>query len=715
MHCPYLLEINLKKAIANILPMMFILVLAGCNLPGKAAPEPGTVAPKATSQPESAIAAPTVIPTTIPEPLPSGYTDLLQNKIASGEWTLEVGLVTMLRLFAGEIQAGEAGLGQGVKETEGTGILLLAGNYLQTGTDQATKDEITRLINVLVPTQEALDRYSIPEEQATIRMPGPADGAGKQAAPVRQGEDCDDLWASTFSGTGTPTYPCFLFGEQIIAGNAYRVYYPLAWYGDANHDFSYYKATQEAVQKAITKFKVYGAIRPIYFVFNTFNRDQNLYALTLNAFRPEVEACPVMIYPLATALDQDNFQQIVAHEIFHCFQAWNLPDQYFKPGDDAAWWVEGSAEYFSNVVYPGTDFEYRFVEEFSELSKFNPLTDMSYENFVFFQSMGNRVGPEGVIAMLSTMPTAPGPDLQLAALAAVLRMEDTFEGFVRSILDNTLIDTNKSPMNIPIKYTGEVSLTTTAKMDFSGQPFVFARYLVTFDSEKNFEVETLPDGTGRSAWRPRELVGGWSPFPATTSGGCEELPYILYVITTTPGGERKESITATLVSEAPCDKCVVGRWESTNDSILSYMQSILPSGEDSGMTVQSATGVMFMDFKEDGTGAGGYENLKVHQIGVGSAEGSEAFVTFHGTSSGPYTADGSSLIGLNETIDMSVAVDVIVNGISVGSSTIPFRPEDFPIGSAIPTPYTCDGNTLTTWPPVEGATVEPITWTRTSP
>jgi hypothetical protein len=38
------------------------------------------------------------------------------------------------------------------------------------------------------------------------------------------------------------------------------------------------------------------------------------------------------------------------------------------------------------------------------------------------------------------------------------------------------------------------------------------------------------------------------------------------------------------------------------------MQSILPSGEDSTMTVQSATGVMFMDFKETAL-ARRYENL----------------------------------------------------------------------------------------------------------
>jgi hypothetical protein len=55
----------------------------------------------------------------------------------------------------------------------------MAGGYLQTGTDQATKDELTRLLNIIVPSREALEQYSIPDEQASARSP-------KVAAPVSQ-------------------------------------------------------------------------------------------------------------------------------------------------------------------------------------------------------------------------------------------------------------------------------------------------------------------------------------------------------------------------------------------------------------------------------------------------------------------------------------------------------------------------------------------------
>ena len=120
---------------------------------------------------------------------------------------------------------------------------------------------------------------------------------------------------------------------------------------------------------------------------------------------------------------------------------------------------------------------------------------------------------------------------------------------------------------------------------------------------------------------------------------------------------------------------------------------------------------MFMSFGSDSIGSGGYENLKVHETGVGGGASAEVFVTFDGVASGPYTADGSALTGLNEKVTISVTVQIP----SVGSTTVPFKQEDFPVSSGNPTRYTCDGDTLTMWPSVEGATVEPITWTRTSP
>ncbi len=712
----------MKKQNSIYFALVFILIASQACSAGGTAPESAGGSP--TALPEAG----ETTPTAIPEPLPSGYMQLLQNKIASGEWTQEEGLVTLLKMFAGEIQVSEAGLGQGVLEAEGTGILQLAGGYLQSGSDQAVKDEITRLLNLLVPTQEALDRYSIPVEQASSRAPG-------LAALVRQTEeDCGLLWSRGFPDARTPVFPCFFFDDVNVAGNVYKVYYPLAWRGDASRD-PYYADTLEAVQKAITIFQDYGSVKPIYFVFSTLADASNpidILASTQTAFfrqavtgadgTVESEACPVIINPSAMVLKPGPFKQIVAHEIFHCFQAWNLEDQFNGPGTDSWWWGEGTAEYFSNLVYPAVNYEYRFADSFVGLSRFRPLTNMDYENFVFFQFLGNSIGPDGVIAMLRSMPTTPGRDAQLAALAAVSGMEDTFEAFVRSILDQTLTDSDGTSLaaaassagySFNIDFTEIFLITDITNRDFLGYPFVFDRYQIIFENQKSFAVETLTVGAGRAAWRADGVVGGWGPFPVTATGGCEDLTYILYVITTTPAAVRTETIATTMVTEAPCDACLIGRWEATNDSMLSYMQSVVSTGEDNVPTVESVTGIAFLDFDANGTGTGGYEKFMVHETGVGGNEGTEVFYTFQGFSSGPYTADGSALIGLSGTTEMVVTLQIVANGVAMGSTTVPIRPEDFPVSSTISTAYSCNGDTLTTWPPADG--VEPIEWIHVSP
>jgi hypothetical protein len=697
----------MKKQNSKYFALVFILIASQACSSGGTAAEPTGVT--TTAIPEAS----ETTPTEIAGPLPSGYMELFNNKVASGEWTEEEGLVTLLKMFIGEIQVSEVDLGQGVLQAEGTGILRLATGYLQTGTDQAVKDEITRLLNLLVPSQEALDRYSIPAEQAGGRLPG-------LAAPARQDpEECNLLWTSGFPDASSPAFPCFLFDKQNIAGNWYWVYYPLAWRGVDSLD-QYYTATLQAVQKAITLYQTYGTVQSIYFVFSTLPDVRDTLEWTIYAstdtinFRPAVTnadgtvqpaSCPVVINPSALALEISEYKQAIAHEIFHCFQAWNLRDQLNGPGEDNAWWVEGTAEYFSNLVYPAVNAEHEFWDDFNELSKIKPLTNLSYEDFVFFQFWGNRIGADGVIATLRTMPTRPGREAQLAALAAVSGMEETFEEFVRSILDKTLIDSDGSNMGFDFDFNEEFSFTDNQYKDFSSNPFIFSRFLVNFDS---VAVETLSDGVGRSAWRASESVGGWGPFPATAASGCEVLSYILYVITTTPDVVRTETA---MVTDAPCDDCLIGRWEATNDSMLSYMQSVISVGDDAP-TVESTSGVAFMEFDANGTGAGGYEDFNVNATGVGGNEANEVLVNFEGFSSGPFTADGDALIGLSETTDMLVTVQGVANGVSF-SSTVPFGPDDFPVNSTISTAYSCDGDSLTTWPPAEG--VEPIEWIHVSP
>jgi hypothetical protein len=198
------------------------------------------------------------------------------------------------------------------------------------------------------------------------------------------------------------------------------------------------------------------------------------------------------------------------------------------------------------------------------------------------------------------------------------------------------------------------------------------------------------------------------------------LLYILYAITTTPGAEREETIATTMVTADPCDECLLGRWQATNDSLVAYLQSVVAAGGATLPKVEGTTGTQFLAFQGDGTGSGGYEQFKVHEMGLAGVATTEVYVTFDGFASGPYTADGSTLIASYEAGTpragvIVVTAELFANGASLGTSTIPFRPEDLPVASGIPTTYSCEGDTLTMFPPAEGATVAPVVYLRASP
>ena len=651
--------------------------------------------------------------------MPTGYTDFLQDKIDSGKWTLEAGLVTMLRLFAGEIPASQADLGPGVLETEGTGVLQMAGGYLETGTDQATKDELARLLNIIIPSQEALERYSISEEQASAHGP-------KVAAPARQDDfvKCEALWADGFplQSTTTTKFPCFLSLPGIVGSTFFGVFFPLAWKGDESK-FEFAASTWIAAEASIAEFQGFGTVPPIFFVFTTLNQDgwglDMAVETFYRSFRPGTEACPVIIYPTALTMEPDDYKQSIAHAVFHCFQAQNLPRQLLGTGfrQEQKWWSEGTAEYFSNLVYPEVNYEHRFAAPFSSRSTHMSLINMSHENFAFFQFMGDRIGPEGVIDLLHGMPTTTTYSAQTAALAAVPGIDAAFEEFVRTVVDITLMDSDEKLIPLPVRYTEEVAFSDLTTKVFSSQlPFVASRYKVTFSGEREYELSIESTSALYETGAHLEgTKGDWASIP-TTVGGCDDLAYLLYVITTAPGDlEVTETLTATRISEAFCDRCLIGSWEATNESMKAFMQSAGVAGEAAGPEIMSVNGRMVMRFEGTGVGSSAYDKLSVREKGSGEIEGVDVIVLLDGAASGRYSADGSELTAFTDTTNISLSVEIFLNGVSLGESVDPLDPEDLLFRPGYPTRYTCEGDTLSTWPPVEGIPIEPIVWMRAGP
>ena len=71
-------------------------------------------------------------------------------------------------------------------------------------------------------------------------------------------------------------------------------------------------------------------------------------------------------------LSERELIMAAAHEVFHCAQRVTWPDAFSAEG---SWWMEGSAEYFSNLVYPESRIrDANVAEESAAMTKFNILT-----------------------------------------------------------------------------------------------------------------------------------------------------------------------------------------------------------------------------------------------------------------------------------------------------------------------------------------------------
>lgn len=105
--------------------------------------------------------------------------------------------------------------------------------------------------------------------------------------------------------------------------------------------------------------------------------------------------CEILLYGnwAITALhgNEVEAEQVVAHEMYHCVQAERLGN---GPNPSASVWViEGSAEYFSNVVYPSANSEWSSVVNYhTDWPIYAHTGDYAYATDLIFQSLEQSRG-----------------------------------------------------------------------------------------------------------------------------------------------------------------------------------------------------------------------------------------------------------------------------------------------------------------------------------
>ena len=608
------------------------------------------------------------------EEIPISYTsstDLLEAKISSGEWTEGEGLVILLKLFTGETNMEEVPGSDLVLEFSGTGAVSWGQDYVaDEGNDVEIRTEIERLLSKIFPSDEILDLISKPSGRTSDI------GAGKTAMLNKQASSsCQDLAINGFQSEFFDGGDCYLYDEVNINGFSYRIYYPSSWQGDEEKE-NLVDVAFAGFTESVVVFSDYGDMEDINMMFSLLPDTDNPTTLAFAQYVPKGTTCSLTYLPSSYIGSMDIFKQTIAHEVFHCFQYWNFVS---PPLRAHSWWMEGSAEYFSNVVYPSVNDEHRFLSQFDIRSINDSLQMMKYENFIFFQHAANTYGDTAIIELLRSLGNAGG---SASVLAEYQGMDTTFLEFVVAYMSTGIQDTGGSMIKvdefqvrvIPIEEEGEEKFSTTA--------FVANRYAIKYEKEKRFLQTPKQDENGKySAVMNNERLdpSKWSALPPEIRSTCNDDLWYAMAVTTTDSSTNYEVIALIdTVEKAECDPCLLGVWEVDNSSFEDYILRLmdsqggydeLPPGVEFSIQIN---GHYFVEFKENSEMLTRRDNFSITSGAIGYPQ---LTTIIDSQGSGLYTTDDGIILNLEDVIDYVNKVEASMDGIpltvnmATGSST----------------------------------------------
>lgn len=599
------------------------------------ASEPAEIVPTATSGPEMmTIYTLEDGEIQVPVPPPHSLDDLLNENVEQGAWEYGEGLVYLLRFAVGELDPVEIPDFEAVEEMRPTGLVRLAADYLDDpDRDAEYVPEIERLLTMMVPTQETLDRISQPS--GTSQRSGVYLASANRQIEIP--EECENIVEEGFSASVDTGEFCYVYQELTEQQNRLRVYYPKWWEEDADQ-MAWVDAALTGLFDSSPVYSDLGRFDDVNVVFSITQPSDSSTTLAYQTYFPADEACPVVALPLVFGDSLDTFKQTIAHEAFHCFQDWNFNT---SPYSSHIWWAEGSAEYFSNVVYPTVNDEHNRISSYYANSITRPWFDLSYLNFLLFQYLGNQLGDAELIQLLDTVSSSGGIAAQASTLAAYPNMDSLFLEFVVATTSTGVMDTGGGMIvQEPAPLRGLETIDQEGEKQFLIEPFVAGRFGVSYEQGRRYLENAVQNDSVRHSMAIENRLadpGAWSDLPPEIRSRCNDDDKYVLVITSVDGpGDFKANVS--LMEEAECDACVLGKWDIETISYANYYENLFASA---GQPVELfVNGHFYLEFKEDSeflTRRAGLE------ISTSIADQPSIVTTLDGQGKGQYDADGETL------------------------------------------------------------------------
>jgi hypothetical protein len=568
--------------------------------------------------------------------LPSDLLEVVRRGVAAGSFSEAEGIARALNGLSG-LGVPTPGLGPDDVIEAGLTALTRHAADLMRG-DGLDDDERTLLANALrpfTPSQELLDAISAP-------APGPTAGfanasfarSAASASPIEIiSLDCFDVIATGVSSdTDLETgEECFYYVEAMVDGNQLRVYYSSTWQTDPDQ----LAIVDVALDGLVTSVGVYGGLATVGDVNAVFSLGDSADALAQQSYVAPGETCPITLFTSASAEPLDVFKQTIAHEVFHCVQDWSFTTE---PYETHSWWMEGSAEYFSNVVYPTVNDEHQWQPTWDSNSLNKNLTEMEYENTVFFQYHANVRGEVATVDLLRDV-SAGGATVDV--IASMPGMEQVWRDFVVATMADAVYDTGGGTVGPAPGLIRIIVVDHVQSVELETSPMRAARYGIRYAKGKRYEQTTDESSHVAVAWvNDVSDLSAWTEMPVEVRPTCEKFRTYVAAVTTV-GETPTPTANVGTVEQAVCDPCLLGTWGLQLRTFADYILSVVRSGggQVDGLTVL-IDGDYTFEFEANGA-LSADKNITVQALlkDVGVAPATK--VT--GSESGRYDADGGKL------------------------------------------------------------------------
>jgi hypothetical protein len=461
------------------------------------------------------------------------YVDNLLAREEAGEWTRGEGLVATLRLFVGELDAGEVLRHPEVLDNSGAGIIGLAQEFLENGSDAAAQTEIERLLGLLIFTPEQIDAM-------TGAAPPSAVLALHRRQPTTDGERrfgdlCQDMGELT---------PCLFqlfapelnqldtqFGPGKYTMSIWSNYEEVGW-TDAQVAW-----IVEAFSRSATTYEALGLMPSVDLLVTPLGGPETVVYGT-------VSLCSINVNSGLQSQPEGHFKQTIAADMASCMLSATFAPQ-LKGGYQAArWWNDGLRVYLSNVVYPAPacggercDFEWVDLPGLlAAAERGNTVLDRASTNWALFQHLSWSEDNAGIMFLISTLPSSGGTSAQRAALAAYPGMDELYHRFAQGLTDAAVPDTGGGLVPYKPK-ADEITISDRMLIIDQPEPFGVVRLHLTVDAGRLACMETVAPTPIQWSWRfgSPGASGEW------TSSDLQELEgEAVFLFTTT---ERASEFT----------------------------------------------------------------------------------------------------------------------------------------------------------------------------